>query len=112
VPVYTDPITPGNYYHFAEVKNDTLTSNISIRNDNLVNGQVIKQPIGGGLQAGDRVTLTLECIDSTMYQYYYTLEQTKNQNSATPANPLSNIKGGALGYFSAHTSHSRSVLVP
>jgi hypothetical protein len=112
VPVYTDPVTTGNYYHFAEIKNDTLTDNISIRNDALINGQVIKQPIGGGLHDGDQVTLTLECIDSAMYQYYFTLEQTNNQNSATPANPLSNIKGGALGYFSAHTANKRSVVVP
>ncbi len=112
IPVYTDPIAHGNYYHFKEFKNDSETSSESIRNDNLINGQVIKEPVGGGIASGDRIVLILECIDSAMYQYYYTLGQTKNQNSATPANPLSNIKGGALGYFSAHTSSSKSVVVP
>jgi len=112
VPVYTDPVAFGNYYHFAEVKNDTLTDNISIRNDALINGQVIKQPLGGGLQQGDSVALYLECIDSAMYQYYYSLEQTENQNSATPANPISNLSGGALGYFSVHTLSSKSIIVP
>ena len=112
VPVYTDPVSTGNCYHFSEVKNDTLTNNVSVRNDNLVNGQVIKQPIGGGLQSGDHVTLTLECIDAAVYHYYSTLQQTNNQNSATPANPISNIMGGALGYFSAHTSSTRSIVVP
>jgi len=112
IPVYTDPITKGNYYHFKEIKNDTENNSEAIRNDNLINGQVVKQPVEGGLNSGDRVTLIFECIDSAMYQYYYTLGQTKNQNSATPANPLSNIKGGALGYFSAHTSDSKSIVVP
>ncbi len=113
VPVYTDPAATGNYYHFKEVRNDTVTDAIQIRNDNLINGQVVKLPLNGGsdLKAGDSVTLYLETIDSAVYQYYYSLEQTTNQNSATPANPLSNISGGALGYFSAHTSSGKSILV-
>lgn len=114
--VYTDPAAKGNYYYFAEYKNGVQTDNIYIRNDDLVNGQVIDQTLsrGGGeskLEQGDYLTISLECIDSAMYQFYYTLQQTKNQNAATPANPQSNIVGGALGYFSAHTSSSRSVLV-
>ena len=114
--VYTDPAARGNYYYFAEYKNGVLTDNIYIRNDELVNGQVINQTLsrGGGeseLNTGDYLTISLECIDSAMYQYYYTLQQTKNQNAATPANPQSNIVGGALGYFSAHTVSSKSVLV-
>jgi len=113
VPMYTDPVTMGNYYHFVEIKNDKLTDAIYIRNDRLINGQVIKTSIGGGgLQSGDNVTLTMECIDSAVYQYFYTLAQTKDQNSATPANPLSNISGGALGYFSAHTASVKSIVVP
>ena len=112
VPVYTDPVALGNYYQFVQVKNDTVTDNINIRNDMLINGQMIKQPIrGNDLNPGDSVAVYLECIDSAMYQYYYSLAQTENQNSATPANPLSNIKGGALGYFSAHTYSMKSVIV-
>ena len=113
VPVYTDPVALGNYYHFLEYKNDTESDAVLVRNDALINGQVVKQPIGGdNLTPGDSVVLYLECIDSAIYQYYYSLEQTKNQNSATPANPLSNIAGGALGYFSAHTSSSKKIAIP
>ncbi len=112
VPVYTDPATPGNYYHFMEYKNDTESDNVIIRNDNLVNGQVNKLPIGGDdLIPGDSLALYLECIDSAIYQYYYSLQQTENQSAATPANPLTNITGGALGYFSAHTSSFRSIII-
>ena len=113
VPVYTDPVALGDYYHFDMVRNDTLVSNVYVRSDALINGQVINQPLNGGdLIAGDSVTLSLECIDSAMYQYYFTLEQTENQNSGTPSNPLSNITGGALGYFSAHTVSALSMVVP
>lgn len=113
IPVYTDPQTKGNYYHLTLSKNDTESKSIFIRNDNLINGQTLHQPLNGGnkLDPNDRIVVGLECIDSAVYQYFYTLAQTKNENSATPANPLSNITGGALGYFSAHTSSVRSLIV-
>jgi len=113
VPVYTDPPALGNYYFFQMYRNDTLVNDIYIRNDMLINGQVIKQPLNGGdIISGDSVTLYLQCIDSSMYQYYYSLQQTENQNAATPANPLSNITGGALGYFSANTLSGKEIVVP
>ena len=115
VPLYTDPILVGSnyhYYHFTEYKNDTESSNIIIRNDALINGQVVRMPIGGdGLNSGDSVAIYLECIDSGIYQYYSTLNQTEDQNSASPSNPLTNLTGGALGYFSAHTSSLKTLIV-
>ena len=116
VPVYTDPVARGNYYHFVEIKNDSVMPGIFIRNDDLVNGQQISQPLSGGdgdskVIPGDIVLIKLECIDSAIYQYYYGLQQSENQNSASPANPPSNITGGCLGYFSAHTSSARSIVV-
>lgn len=30
---------------------------------------------------------------------------------ATPANPVNNISGGALGYFSAHTTQIKKTIV-
>jgi hypothetical protein len=113
---YFDPVAKGNYYYFAEYNNGAQTDNIFITTDEFKNGQQITQNMnrGGGdfeEQAGDYITLDMQCIDSAMYQYYYSLRQTKNQNSATPANPLTNISGGALGYFSAHTSSRKSVII-
>jgi len=115
VPEYTDPVLVGHnyhYYHFTEYYNDTESSNIIVRNDALINGQVVKQTIGGEyLMTGDSVALYLECIDSGVYVYYSTLELTENQNSASPSNPLTNLTGGALGYFSAHTSSLKTLIV-
>ncbi len=114
--IYTDPISKGNYYYFAEYKNHVQTDNIYIRSDELINGETINQTLnrGGGesnLNTGDSLSIGLQCIDSAIYQYYYSLQQTKNQNAATPANPQTNITGGALGYFSAHTVSTRTVVV-
>jgi hypothetical protein len=115
VPVYTDPVLKGvnyHYYHFVEYKNDTESTDVLVRNDALINGQVTKQNIGGDeLNPGDSVALYMECIDSGVYTYFSTLRLTENQNSATPANPLTNLTGGALGYFSAHTTSFKSLIV-
>ncbi len=117
VPQYTDPIAKGNCYRFVVTKNDTISNNIIVRNDDLVNGQTISQPIGGGgggkLMPFEQVVVEMQCIDSMIYQFYFTLGQSRNENSATPTNPVCNIKGGqVLGYFSAHTTSSRTIYVP
>jgi hypothetical protein len=33
-------------------------------------------------------------------------------NIATPANPVTNITGGVLGYFSAQTTNRKTVVAP
>jgi hypothetical protein len=47
------------------------------------------------------------CIDKNVYNYFFSLLQVTGNNggfqSASPDNPITNISGGALGYFSAHT---------
>ncbi len=117
VPVYTDPVTIGNYYQFVAYINGNPSDGIYVTNDNLINGRSVslalnsRGPDNSKINAGDDVTIHFYCIDSATYQYFYTLQQTKNQNSATPANPITNIKGGALGYFSAHTEDVRSITV-
>lgn len=115
VPVYKDPAGIANYYHFIVHQNDSIPKTIFIRNDQLTDGNLIQQPLQGvvlKLNPGDKVKVDMQCIDSSVYQYYYSLEQTINQNAASPANPVSNLAGGALGYFSAHTEHSRSIIIP
>ena len=113
VPVYTDPTKKGNYYHFTEYVNGVAGSDLNARSDQLINGQKMTSPIRTSkIESGDNVLVSMECIDSFVYNYYFTLSQTENQNSATPANPVSNISNGALGYFSAHTVSTKDVIVP
>jgi len=54
----------------------------------------------------------MQCIDKNVYEYWYSLDQssTGSSQSAAPGNPVSNMQGGALGYFSANTLQSRSVV--
>jgi hypothetical protein len=66
------------------------------------------------IKIGDLVQIDMQCIDSAIYKYWYSLNRSATgggQNSATPANPVTNMTGGALGYFSAHTLESRTLVV-
>ncbi|NDV82412.1 DUF4249 domain-containing protein [Bacteroides sp. 51] len=60
-----------------------------------VNGGRDDDPI----EQGDVVTVEMQCIDRGVYKYFDTLY---NIDEGL-ANPTSNIKGGALGYFGAYS---------
>ncbi len=66
------------------------------------------------VRSKDTVMVEMRCIDKAVYDYFYSLDQisSTNGNSATPANPVSNILGGALGYFSAHTVRKVAAVIP
>jgi hypothetical protein len=62
---------------------------------------------------GDTVAVEMHCIDPAMYKYWFSLSQsaTGETETASPANPVTNLSGGTLGYFSAHTVRSKSIIV-
>jgi len=113
VPMYKDPVGLGNFYHLLLTIEDSVSTEIYLHNDEISDGEEVKQPLRNNIKVlpGNTITVELQCIDSGVYQYYNNLQQTEQQNSATPANPQSNVKGGALGYFSAHTVRKKSITV-
>lgn len=58
------------------------------------------------IMQGDTITVYLQCIDKGAYTYFESLSRIQG----TLNNPTSNIVGGALGYFSAYTSNSRTII--
>lgn len=112
VPLYHDPATAGNYYHFVLKVLDSTSQEVYIRDDETNNGSLVKQALRNDINIsnGDSVMVEMQCVDYGVYRYYQTLGQTMGQNSASPANPLSNISGGALGYFSAHTVNRKKII--
>jgi len=62
------------------------------------------------LEAGDEVTIWLESVDKYVYEYFRT-ESSEGWQSASPANPTSNISNGALGYFNACSVRTISIIV-
>ena len=119
IPVYTDPIALGNSYRFIQKINDTLDQTFFVFNDNLNNGKVNQRPLRGGsdsleVKLNDLIAVEMQCITRPTYIYYYTLNQQSGAGpggGTTPSNPPSNIVGGALGIFSAHTVQRKQVMI-
>lgn len=121
---YNDPANVANNYRFVQYINGVKEKEIFVRNDELTDGNLtitkLRYPKNddnepdNSIKTGDLVTIDMQCIDSAVYKYWYSLNRSATgggQNSATPSNPVTNMTGGALGYFSAHTLQSRSLLV-
>ncbi len=119
IPVYTDPIQLGNSYRFIQKINDTLDQTFHVFNDNLNNGKVNQRPLRGGsdsleVKLKDIVAVEMQCITRPTYLYYYSLYQQSGAGpggGTTPSNPPSNIIGGALGIFSAHTVQRKQIQI-
>jgi hypothetical protein len=116
---FLDPAGIANYYALFIKVNNVIQSNFSTADDNLRDGDTITMrlpfPDNFDVQPGDSITVILESIDKNVREYFRLLNQLSNQNgieSAPPANPVSNISGGALGYFSAHADRKKLLIVP
>lgn len=58
------------------------------------------------IQTGDTITAELMCIDKGAFDFFDSL----SRMSMSQTNPTSNITGGALGYFSAYTLDSITII--
>lgn len=116
-PQFIDPVELGNSYRFIQTCNGELDKSILIANDNIGNGQPNSRPIfsqGFDIKLGDKVTVEMRCIDMPVYDYFYSLTSIQGNGpggGTTPTNPVSNISGGALGYFSAFTVQKVSTVI-
>lgn len=117
---YTDPIGVKNFYRFKEYKNGVYTRAIIVSNDEFSDGKTVNQTIfpfeftdESKLKKGDRIKLEFMTIEEPVYKYWFSVDNGAQGggDSAAPANPVSNIKGGAIGYFSAHTIQSKEYTV-
>jgi hypothetical protein len=117
VPTFQDPPGIANYYQFTETINDTPLNRIFVFDDRLSDGKYIRLPLFDDsvhLRMGDQLTFSMYSIDANVFQYFSELQQllfANPFNEATPANPDTNLSGGALGYFSAHTIQTKQVVV-
>jgi Domain of unknown function (DUF4249) len=121
--MYKDPAGRGNSYRFIQYVNDHKVEQIFIQNDEYTDGRNVVSKLfyftdddddESNVKSGDELRIDMLCIDPTVYKYWFSLfrSATGNSGQATPANPVSNIEGGALGYFSAHTQQTRTMVVP
>ena len=120
---YNDPAGVSNSYRFVQYLNGVKDPAIFWQNDEFTDGQKVLIQLDTGvdkkddprnIQSGDTLTIEMIGIDEAVYKYWYSLHFNGGDggNIATPANPVTNVKGGALGYFTAQTVDRKSAIVP
>jgi hypothetical protein len=115
LPIFQDPRDEPNFYFFNVFsKIDKEKSFFNLLSDVNFDGQENTEPVyfSSTSKLKDSVTVEMWCIDRDVHTYFNSLNKLQNTQSGTPTNPITNIKGGALGYFSAHSIRSRKVVIP
>lgn len=99
-------------------RNNTLQDGYFLYNGRLSDGNEVEYDrIHADFELNDIVYVELLSIDEATYEYYSTIENALASSDGNkiqtkvPANPLSNISGNALGYFSAITVRSDSIVI-
>jgi hypothetical protein len=115
---FQDPPGVHNYYQFIEFADGKKFNNgrgNSVFDDRLSDGRYIKRTLyddSDDVKPGITLKVQMNCIDKAVFNYLNELSQISGDggfSSPAPANPDSNISGGALGYFSANTVSSKTV---
>lgn len=104
---------------FARLKlfiNNEEYDEIYVYDDQLSNGNYIQYYfVRAFVSATDSIKVELFTIDKPVYEYFNTLgEIVGNQGgvqTTAPDNPISNISGNALGYFSAYHKSEKSIVI-
>jgi len=119
---FQDPPDTENYYQFIEYANGERFNNgrgNSVFSDRLSDSRYISTVLyddSSDIRRGMTLTVQMNCVDKPVYTYLAELLQISGGgggfSSPAPANPTSNISGGALGYFSANTVTSKTVELP
>lgn len=121
--LFQDPPGRGNAYRFHQVVNGLAEMSIMIMNDDYSDGRLVSSTLfyfvdedegDVAIKSGDEVEVTLQAIDMPVYKYWFSLDRSASggNQQAAPSNPVSNIRGGALGYFSAHAERTKRIVVP
>ncbi len=120
LPEYIDPPVLGNFYGFVVTASSQKNIVFETESDNIGNGVANQRDLeipsneNNPIKTGDTITVEMRCIDFNIYTYFNALNQIAGNGpggGTSPANPPSNINGGALGYFSAHTKQLRSITI-
>lgn len=114
--VFTDPPGVPNYYRFVLSANGEMQRS-DTRDDRYSDGRINGRPSilpyddDKNIRSGTEVVIEMLGLDESAYKYFSTIRNADG-NSAAPANPVSNIHGGALGVFTAASVQERRIVLP
>jgi hypothetical protein len=126
----TDPPGYGNYIrYYTKTNREPFYPPInSTFDDYFIDGTTYELQVDKGVdrnlevnydenffRRGDTVGLKLSSIDKATYDFWRTMEYSYSSVGdpfSTPTKVLTNIKGGALGYFGGYASQYRTLIIP
>ncbi len=117
-PFYNDPKGFGNNYNLFMFKNGRLIKDAFAYDDSFIDGKKVTFPLIYSREAdefkkGDIIEVVMNCVDYDNYKYWFSYSQSSTGSPlAVPDNPISNIKGNAIGVFGANTYQKRSIAIP
>jgi len=114
---YTDPKGEANqYYRFLVYINGKQLPDMNeqVSSCEFTDGSPMHDPLAvftndednDPIQKGDEILIELQCIDKGAYIFFDTLRKIEDKKT----NPISNITGGALGYFCASTVDQMTII--
>lgn len=110
-----DPAGVQNNYRVTSVKQGDNSAGFSVHTDVLWDGKLRSFNIPhSDYESGDTLTVNLWSITEPVYKYFSEFNQNQNNFGApaAPANPTSVFTPNTLGYFSAHSIKTKTVIVP
>lgn len=126
----TDPVGLGDYIrYFTKQNSDPFYPGLnSVYDDQVIDGSSYEVQVERGIprngitgeaysffDKGDTVTLKLCNIDKATFDFWRTMEFTYSSVGnpfSSPTKVMSNISGGALGYFGGYASQYWTIIIP
>lgn len=118
---FDDPIAEENYYRFIfsiDGERQLNGEDMQVLDDNLFDGGEARIRLFAQVfDPGDTVEVELVHFDQSSYEYFNSLSdiigdgQGPNAGNAAPGNPVSNWSGDILGYFSAYSADTLSIVI-
>jgi len=126
----TDPAGFGDYIrYFTRQNREPFYPGLnSVYDDQIIDGTTYEVQVERGIprtgsipenysffNRGDTVTLKLANIDKATYDFWRTMEFTYasvGNPFSSPTKVISNINGGALGYFGGYAAQYRTIIIP
>ncbi|MEY3444266.1 MAG: hypothetical protein RLZZ519_2547, partial [Bacteroidota bacterium] len=110
-----DPGGIKNQYRFVSYIGGNRQAGSIVSNDDFFDGQlteVFLPGLGAELELGDTLRLEMQCIDAGVFEYFSSFGTNQGPGGGSaPSNPYSNIMGGAMGYFNACATDSRTIVI-
>jgi Domain of unknown function (DUF4249) len=112
--VFTDIVGFGDYVHVVQTINAKVDNTLLVGDDQFTDGGNLPFQLSYNsntkLKTGDIINIELRCIDKSTFKYLNGIQEIQGGNTV-PANPDSNLSGGCLGFFSAHTSETKTLII-